>query len=136
VTIVPVLDEHSIVPRHQEPGTREVVQGWISSLSPFELAGLERATLAGKSLLAAARLVVEWSEEGAHSRAVASDKQTGEKKFGVEEAARAVSLEVDWQTGRWGEVEDTHDVEKEDLRRQLGSVVLLVSGNGTGSRSS
>jgi ATP synthase F1 complex assembly factor 2 len=108
-------------------------------LSPFELAGLERATLAGKSLLAAARLVVEWSEEGAHSRVVAQEgeeKGQGKKRFGVEEAARAVSLEVDWQTGRWGEVEDTHDVEKEDLRRQLGSVVLLVSGNGTGSKSS
>jgi ATP synthase F1 complex assembly factor 2 len=29
----------------------------------------------------------------------------------------------------WGEVEDTHDVEKEDLRRQLGGVVLLVGGH-------
>jgi len=28
----------------------------------------------------------------------------------------------------WGEVEDTHDVEKEDVKRQYGSVVLLVSG--------
>ncbi|KAL2130786.1 hypothetical protein VTI74DRAFT_5947 [Chaetomium olivicolor] len=131
VSIQPVLDGESIVPRKQEPGTREVVQGWILSLSQFELAGLERATLAGKSLLAAARLVVEWSEEGAHSQGVVISQ--GKKRFGVEEAARAVSLEVDWQTGRWGEVEDTHDVEKEDLRRQLGSVVLLVSGNGKGS---
>jgi ATP synthase F1 complex assembly factor 2 len=46
----------------------------------------------------------------------------------VEEAARASSLEVDYQTGMWGEVEDTHDVEKEDVRRQFGSVILLVSG--------
>jgi ATP synthase F1 complex assembly factor 2 len=42
----------------------------------------------------------------------------------------AVNLEVDWQTRNWGEVEDTHDVEKEELRRQLASVVLLVSGTG------
>jgi chaperone required for assembly of F1-ATPase len=53
---------------------------------------------------------------------------TAGAKFGVEEAARAASLEVDWQTGMWGEVEDTHDVDKEDVRRQFGSVVLLVSG--------
>ena len=53
-----------------------------------------------------------------------------ERRFGAEEAARATSLEVDWQTGRWGEVEDTHDVEKEDVRRQFGAVVLLVSGTG------
>ncbi|KAG7291739.1 hypothetical protein NEMBOFW57_001759 [Staphylotrichum longicolle] len=137
VSIVPVLDETSILPRHQAPGTREVVQGWILSLSPFELAALERGTLAGKSLLAAARLVVEWSEEGAHAQAPATAPAAGkaEEKFGVEEAAQAVSLEVAWQTGRWGEVEDTHDVEKEDLRRQLGSVVLLVAGKGTGSKS-
>ena len=44
--------------------------------------------------------------------------------------------EVEWQTKKWGEVEDTHDVEKEDLRRQLGSAVLLVAGNGTGKKSS
>ncbi|KAK4240108.1 protein atp12, mitochondrial [Achaetomium macrosporum] len=135
VTIVPVLEGDSIVPRRQEAGTREVVQGWILSLSPFELAGLERATLAGKSLLVAARLVVEWSEEGARAHGAADQVKEGKKRFGVEEAARAVSLEVTWQTGRWGEVEDTHDVEKEDLRRQLGSVVLLVSGTGKGAGS-
>jgi ATP synthase F1 complex assembly factor 2 len=67
--------------------------------------------------------LVEWSTELAHLR----DDET-EARFGVEEAARAASLEVDWQTGMWGEVEDTHDVDKEDVRRQLGSVVLLVSG--------
>ena len=51
-------------------------------------------------------------------------------RLGVEVAARACSLEVSWQTGLWGEVEDTHDVDKEDLRRQLGSAVLVVSGTG------
>ncbi|KAK0633211.1 hypothetical protein B0T14DRAFT_411958, partial [Immersiella caudata] len=129
VTIAPVLDENSIMPKQQEPGTREVVMGWILGLSERELAGLERATLGGKSVLAAARLVVEWSEGGAGivNREAAEE---GGKRFGVEEAARAVSVEVNWQTGRWGEVEDTHDVEKEDVRRQFGSVVLLVTGQG------
>ncbi|KAK0655895.1 hypothetical protein B0T16DRAFT_398006 [Cercophora newfieldiana] len=129
VTIAPVLDDNSIVPRQQEPGAREVVMGWILGLSSWELAGLERATLGGKSLLVAARLVVEWSEGGA---GVLSGEVVDEAgpRFGTEEAARAVSVEVEWQTGRWGEVEDTHDVEKEDVRRQFGSVVLLVSGQG------
>ncbi|KAK4151453.1 protein atp12, mitochondrial [Chaetomidium leptoderma] len=145
ITIEPVLDGTSLLPRPHAPGTRDVVQGWMrSSLSAFELAGLERATLGGKSLLAAARLVVEWSEEGAaytpsssssSSSSSSAETHAQKKRFGVEEAARAVSLEVAFQTGRWGEVEDTHDVEKEDLRRQLGSVVLLVSGNGSGSKS-
>ncbi|KAJ3939531.1 ATP synthase mitochondrial F1 complex assembly factor 2 [Colletotrichum fioriniae] len=106
-------------------GGEEVVQGWVMGLDAWELTGLERAVLAGKSLLGAARLVVEWSEGPVGEY---RDKSGKGGKFGVEEAATALSLEVTWQTGAWGEVEDTHDVEKEDLRRQLGSVVLLVSG--------
>jgi ATP synthase F1 complex assembly factor 2 len=68
--------------------------------------------LAGKSLLDAVRLLVEWSTELAYLR----DNAAG-AKFGVEEATKAASLEIDWQTGIWGEVEDTHDVDKEDVRR-------------------
>ncbi|KAK1701268.1 hypothetical protein BDP55DRAFT_709606 [Colletotrichum godetiae] len=127
IEIKPVLDGHSIVPQRQAEGVREVVQGWVMGLDAWELTGLERAVLAGKSLLGAARLVVEWSEGPVGE---CRDRNAGKEvgKFGVEEAATALSLEVTWQTGSWGEVEDTHDVEKEDLRRQLGSVVLLVSG--------
>ncbi|KAK3943096.1 protein atp12 [Diplogelasinospora grovesii] len=132
ITIVPVLDESSILPRAQEPGTREVIQGWVLGLSSWELAGLERAVLAGKSLLGGARLVVEWSEGGAGTRTTTRAGTEQQQRFGVEEAARAASLEVDWQIGRWGEVEDTHDVEKHDVRRQLGSMILLVSGLGEG----
>lgn len=123
VKIVPVLDGDSIMPRAQEAGVREIVQGWIMGLDAWELAGLERAVLAGKSLLAAARFVVDWSEGPVGVPAPKS------ARFGVEEAALATSLEVDWQTSQWGEVDDTHDVHKEDVRRQLGSVVLLVSGD-------
>ncbi|TGO23542.1 hypothetical protein BPAE_0129g00260 [Botrytis paeoniae] len=123
VELIPVLDADSIVPKSQPQMTKDIIRGWVSGLPPFELAGLERGVLAGKSLLGAARLVVEWSAELAHLR-----NEAAEKKFGVEEAAKAASLEVDWQTGMWGAVEDTHDVEREDIRRQLGSVVLLVSG--------
>ena len=134
VELRPVLDSGSIIPQRQPDGVREIVQGWVLGLDAWELAGLERAVLAGKGLLGAARLVAEWSEGPAGVRlpAGASTPEdagpTASPSFGVEEAARAASIEVDWQTGRWGAVEDTHDVEHEDLRRQLGSVVLLVSG--------
>jgi ATP synthase F1 complex assembly factor 2 len=125
ITIEPVLDDNAIMPRKQAHGVREVVQGWVSELGAWEIAGLERAVLAGKSLIAAARFVTEWSE-GSFGRPDLS----GDVHFGVDEAARTVNLEVDWQAQQWGEVEDTHDVNNEDLRRQLGSVVLLVSGRG------
>jgi ATP synthase F1 complex assembly factor 2 len=123
VKIIPVLDSDSIMPKSQPQMTKDVIQGWVSGLPAFELAGLERGVLAGKGLLGAVRLLVEWSTELEHLR-----DHNAEAKFGVEEAAKAASVEVDWQTGMWGEVEDTHDVDKEDVRRQLGSVVLLVSG--------
>lgn len=124
VEIKPILEPDSILPVPQPPSTVEVVRGWLSSLPAWELAGVERGVLASKSLLVASRLLAEWSPVFAHIR----ENQPVESRFGIEEAAEASSLEVSWQTGMWGEVEDTHDVDKEDLRRQLGSVVLLVNG--------
>lgn len=55
-------------------------------------------------------------------------RQKGGPRFGIEDAVEACSVELRWQTGKWGEVEDTHDVEREDLRRQFGGVVVLVGG--------
>jgi ATP synthase F1 complex assembly factor 2 len=129
IEIVPILGVDSIIPTSQPDVTREVIKGWVSGLPPYELAALERAVLATKSLLISARLVVEWSEEFAHLRGdrEGKDIQIEIDRFDVEQAAEAANLEVLYQTEQWGEVEDTHDVEREDLRRQLGSVVLLIS---------
>lgn len=126
---MPTLDQRSILPTAQPEATRAVIKGWMTGLPAWELAGLERAALAGKSLCVAARLVVEWSEVFNITDPRVESKNP-EKRFGIEEAAEACSLEVRWQTGRWGEVEDSHDVEKEDLRRQFGSVILVVGGTG------
>ena len=144
VELVPILAADSIVPVSQPEATRAVIKGWIAGLPAWELAGLERAVLAGKSLCVAARLVVEWSEafQGIRRQtqtATAAEErkeeegEKGEERFGIEQAAETCSLEVSWQTQKWGEVEDTHDVEKEDLRRQFGSVILVVGGTGSGS---
>lgn len=133
VELVPTLDAGSILPAPQPEATRAVIKGWMAGLPAWELAGLERAVLAGKSLCVGARLVVEWSEVFRGTSHTAEKGEKGTDRFGIEQAAEACSLEVTWQTGRWGEVEDTHDVEKEDLRRQFGSVILVVGGTGTGT---
>lgn len=125
VELNPVLEEDSIIPTRQPGMTTQIIKGWVSGLSAFELAGLERAVLATKSLLVAVRLLVDWSQEFAGLW----DAQDAGKKFTIEDAAEACNLEVMWQTRMWGEVEDTHDVNREDLRRQLGSVVVLVHGD-------
>lgn len=140
VELNPTLDDGSILPRSQPAATRAVIKGWMAGLPAWELVGLERAVLAGKSLCVGARLICEWSEhfalggltpsvEGGTTELMEEGESRGQR-FDIEQAAEACSLEVRWQTGMWGEVEDTHDVEKEDLRRQFGSVVLLVSGSG------
>ena len=145
VEVVPILGEDSIVPISQPEMTREVIRGWVSGLPAFELAALEQGVLATKSLFVGARLVVEWSNEFAHLRRQLEGDDAGSLeaaeagifgsehielesgRFDIERAAEAANLEVLHQTEQWGEVEDTHDVDKEDTRRQLGSVVLLVS---------
>ncbi|KAH9872180.1 hypothetical protein IAQ61_005015 [Plenodomus lingam] len=125
VEIRPTLDPDSIIPVSQSELTQQIIRGWCAGLPAYELAGLERAVLASKSLLVGARLVFEWAEAFAHARKAVP---TEASRFGMQDAAEACSLEVNWQTRQWGEVEDTHDVEKEDLRRQLGSAILLVAG--------
>lgn len=47
-------------------------------------------------------------------------------RYGVDGIAYLASLEVRFQTQMWGEVEDTHDVDYADIRRQLGSAVTLL----------
>lgn len=121
VELKPVLDTESIVPVSQPELTQQVVRGWLAGLPAFELAGIERAVLASKSMLVSARLVHEWGQAFTQAR-----KTIQAEHFGIEEAVEACSQEVRWQTLQWGEVEDTHDVEKEDMRRQLGSTVILV----------
>lgn len=122
VEIKPVLEDGTIMPTQQSEVTKNIISGWIYGLPAFDLAGLERAVLATKSLLVGTRLLIEWSE------GFRDVQRSAETRFGIEEAALAATVEVRWQTGVWGEVEDTHDVDNEDIRRQLGSAILLVAG--------
>ncbi|KAL8858171.1 MAG: hypothetical protein Q9178_005348 [Gyalolechia marmorata] len=129
VQLNPSLDEGTIIPAQQPQETKDIIRGWMTGLNAWELVGLERAVLAGKSLCVAARLLCEWGESFANvRRSLDRGRPHGAQRFGIEEAAQACSLEVMWQTGRWGEVEDTHDVDKEDLRSQFGSAVMVASG--------
>ena len=44
----------------------------------------------------------------------------------VEFAATAARLEQIQQINKWGECEDAHDTEREDMKRKLASVVAAV----------
>ncbi|KAL8836956.1 MAG: hypothetical protein Q9170_002718 [Blastenia crenularia] len=121
----PGLENGSIVPLPQTKETKEIVQAWMNGLKAWELVGLERAVMAGKSLCVAARLVCEWGESFGDIR---KSQAKAKKRFGIKEAAETTSLEVSWQTNQWGLVEDTHDVNREDLRRQFGNAILVMTG--------
>ncbi|KAI9809720.1 MAG: hypothetical protein M1825_000153 [Sarcosagium campestre] len=144
--IRPVEDTTAIVPPEQPQATKAIIRGWVTGLPAYELAALERGVLACKSLLGAARFLVEWSPEWDHlrrdgesrselglgeteslSESSKSSSSSSRSRFGIEEAAEAASVELRWQTRIWGEVEDTHDVEREDLKRQLGQIVILLA---------
>ncbi|HEU0049839.1 MAG TPA: ATP12 family chaperone protein, partial [Nitrososphaera sp.] len=66
IEIKPVFESDSIMPSPQPQITKDVIRAWISGLPAYELAGLERGALASKSLLVAARLLIEWSERFRH----------------------------------------------------------------------
>jgi len=48
-------------------------------------------------------------------------------RLNAEQAAQAALVEVQSQIQRWGEVEDTHDVDYRDIRRQLASAAIVFS---------
>lgn len=97
-----VLDtENTFFGNYQSEETKKSVLNWIRTLDNWQFASLERATTAARSLIIAMNTVL-------HLRPVS-------------ELAKLSSLDVIHQTAVWGEVEDTHDVEREDLHRLLGA---------------
>ncbi|RDX52663.1 ATP12-domain-containing protein [Lentinus brumalis] len=91
----------------QPPQTLKKFEEVLSKFSPWELAAMERATYTSKSFLIALALVM--------------------RHLDVDQAAQAAHVEVNSQIERWGEVEDSHDVDYHDIRRQLGSASCLLA---------
>ncbi|OBZ75918.1 ATP synthase mitochondrial F1 complex assembly factor 2 [Grifola frondosa] len=91
----------------QPPDTLRKLDEVMSKFDQWEMAAMERSTYTSKSLLIALALV--------------------KRQITVEQAALAAHVEVNSQIARWGEVEDTHDVDFHDIRRQLGSASCLLS---------
>lgn len=96
----------SVLLHSQPEQTKKVLGNVIAQMDPWEMAAMERATYVTKSFLIALALV--------------------KRHLTVEQAALAAQVEVESQIQRWGEVEDTHDVDFHDVRRQLGSSACLV----------
>ncbi|KAJ7273568.1 hypothetical protein B0H12DRAFT_1199926 [Mycena haematopus] len=96
----------SLLSNSQPEETKHKMDQVLSTFDHWEMAAMERATYTTKSFIIALALI--------------------KKHLSVEQAALATQVEVASQIQRWGEVEDTHDVDFHDVRRQLGSAACLL----------
>ncbi|EKC98874.1 hypothetical protein A1Q2_06845 [Trichosporon asahii var. asahii CBS 8904] len=90
----------------QTPETIAKFRNILEDMDPFQLAAMERAVYATKSFVIGLALV--------------------EGRITAHEAALASHVEVASQIERWGEVEDSHDVDYQDIRRALGSAAVAL----------
>ncbi|TFK42974.1 hypothetical protein BDQ12DRAFT_703285 [Crucibulum laeve] len=104
---VKLKKSESVLAFSQSEETKQKLAQAIESFDEWQMAAMERATYATKSFIIALALV--------------------KKHLTVEEAAVASHVEVNSQIELWGEVEDTHDVDYHDIRRQLGSAACILS---------
>ncbi|TFY52640.1 hypothetical protein EVJ58_g9899 [Rhodofomes roseus] len=95
-----------LLPPHPQE-TYEKLDKLMSGFDAWEMAAMERITYTSKSFLIALALI--------------------KRQVTAEEAALAAHVEVNSQIELWGEVEDSHDVDYHDIRRQLGSAACLIS---------
>ncbi|KAG7701894.1 hypothetical protein KL951_000350 [Ogataea haglerorum] len=106
-------DVHGLVGNRQPETTVKAVRKWLDTLDFWSLVSLERATLTAKSFLSGVAILRLNNKEDTIG-------------LTVDDIARAATLETIYQTERWGEVEDTHDVDKVDVQRNLTSASLIV----------
>lgn len=99
----------------QDEEVVRILRAHVIGYNGWDLAALERIVRSTKSFLIGVRLV----------EAIRSGPE-GEALFGVHDAALAAEVEVESQTQRWGEVDDTHDVDHADVRKILGSAACAL----------
>ncbi|ORX40931.1 hypothetical protein BD324DRAFT_612582 [Kockovaella imperatae] len=93
-------------PAKQSPPVLERLRQEIDKMDHWQLAAFERATYASKSFII--------------GLALCSGRLT------ADQASDASHVEVRSQIERWGEVEDSHDVDYQDIRKMLGSVAISL----------
>ena len=86
----------------QPDATRAKVERLVAGLPPLDLASLERAVMVSKSMIIGLALIHRYIE--------------------AEQAALAAEVETASQVAAWGVIDDSHDVDHAELRRQLASV--------------
>lgn len=108
--------------------TQQVVIDWLDQLDIFEFVALEKSILTTKSFLCAVSVLRSNVSDESRMKGVFQLNRDSNDLFWyktIEEIIELGNLETILQTGEWGEVEDTHDVEQRDWLRSLTSAALL-----------
>lgn len=98
----------------------DALRAHLLSLSPLQLAALERALHLTKSIYLSLALVDAQASQ-------AKDGEAAPPGLDVEGAMHAAWVETRAQIETWGEVEDSHDVGWAELGRELGAVKMAVA---------
>jgi len=106
---IELLTFDSVLFSAQPAATKRKFDKVLQGFDPWQMAAMERMTYTTKSFIIALALV--------HGRITA------------EQAALASQVEVASQIERWGEVEDSHDVDYHDVRRHIGSAACLLTSS-------
>ena len=112
----------------QTSSTRSVILRWMEELSTFQLVALEKAVLNTKSFMCGFSLLrSNCSDPLLMKHLFQLNKTQGDYFYkSVEEIVELANLETIFQTNEWGEVEDTHDVDKVDWLRNLSSAAIVA----------
>ncbi|KZV70654.1 ATP12-domain-containing protein [Peniophora sp. CONT] len=104
---IEIRTTNTIMFEPQPAESKVVLDEVMQTFDRWQMAALERATYTTKSFLLAMALV--------------------HKQITAEQAAVAAQVEVSSQIQKWGEVEDSHDVDYHDVRRHVGSAAIVLA---------
>lgn len=107
---------------------QNVVYHWMKKLPISDLVALEKAILTSKSFLCGVTLLRSNVSDPQLQSEIYQVNKSGPEEYyfkTAEEIIELGNLETIFQTAEWGEVEDTHDVDKEDWLRNITSAALL-----------
>ncbi|KAG5519211.1 hypothetical protein PMAC_002299 [Pneumocystis sp. 'macacae'] len=97
----------------QSQETKDKIALWMHTLDKWQFAALDRAVCASKSFIIGAKMIVM-------GNSLLNDY------LSPEEACDLAQLETDFQISQWGEIKESHNIEREDIRRLLRSANAII----------
>ncbi|CAI4034254.1 hypothetical protein SMKI_10G0390 [Saccharomyces mikatae IFO 1815] len=110
-------DIHGLRGNQQSDIVKNAATKYMNGLSQWDLSILEKTILTTKSFICGVLLL----ENKKNSSNLLPNLKTD-----MESIIRAATLETIFQVEKWGEVEDTHDVDKRDIRRKVYTAAIAA----------